>query len=162
MQHLAIRQSDIEIVCVRDNRGDLIEEYPDGFSAAGHLDVFLQRRNHLQNVRQDPEDSLSGERFGDVFKGMAGKGVRHEVHAGGQEHKNTSVVYVAHSQRGGNTVHTVHVNIHKYGRKALGLKCLKESLPAREGDRFHLTAALCAKLTDKTGHLVQIFLLIIY
>ncbi len=111
---------------------------------------------------------MRGERLDNIFKRMAGEGVRHKVRAGSQKHEDTPVVHAPDFLCGGNAVHAVHVNVHKNGiktaacRKAAVPECLKEAFRIQEWDSFHMAVALCAKVADKPCHFVQIVLFIIY
>lgn len=100
--------------------------------------------------------------LGDVFKRVAGEGVRHEIAAGGQKHKDTSAVHAPDFLRSGDTVHAVHINVHEYGGKTVLFKCIQESFSVQERDSFYPAAVLCGKMADKLCHFVQILLFIIY
>lgn len=66
VQCFPVCQGNVKIMCICDDGDNLIKEYPHRFSVADHLYIFLHRREHFQNVRENLKDPLRGERLGDM------------------------------------------------------------------------------------------------
>ena len=123
----AVRQRNVKVMGIRDNGAYFVRQDADRFPALCKFQIFGRPGEYFQGVCQHTEDTLPGEGLGDIFEGVAGKGVRHELPAGGQEDKETAAVQAPQLQGGGNSVHFLHVDIHEDNGKASCFKCVKKS-----------------------------------
>ncbi len=162
VQLFSVCKRDVKIVCVRNGGVDLAKEHADGFPAVCKLNIFLLLRQHLYGVRQYVKNALPGERLRDIFKGVAGEGIRHKFRAGGQKYQEAPAVHAAHPQCGGNSVYAVHVDIHENNGEASALKRVKKGLSAGKGDRLHRAAGLGAEITAEPRHLIQAFPFVVH
>ena len=123
----AVCQHYVKVMGIRDNRTYFVRQDADRFPALCQFQIFWRRGECFQGVCQHIKDTLSGEGLGDIFKSVAGKGIGHEFPAGGQEDKEAAAVQVPQLQGGGNSVHFLHVDIHKDNGKASCFKSVKKS-----------------------------------
>lgn len=158
----AVCKCDHYVMCVRGCGSNVTQEHAHGFPVRGKFYVFLFLRQHFHGVRQYVKDALFRKRLGDIFKGVAGEGVRHEIRAGGQEHKEAAAVRLTHFQCGGDPVHAFHIDIHEHKVKAAAAKRLKKIPCAAEGDCLHRVSGASAETAAELSHPVQVFLFIIH
>lgn len=117
---------------------------------------------NFKGVLKHIRNSLRRERFSNIFKGVAEECVRHKFSVEGQKYKYTDAVQFSHFHGGGNTVESLHINIHKYDRKTAGLKRVQKRLSAVTQNSFYVEASALAKVMADTYHFIEIVIFIIH
>lgn len=100
----AVREGDLQIVAVGDGIDDIPQKDAGAFPLMGKVDKFMRGGKEPARVVQHALQALAVNGLGDIIKGVAGKGLRHELPAGGEEDQNAARVRLPQDLRRGDAV----------------------------------------------------------